>query len=222
MTQIIFKYDFNKDVDNFIRGTRAKNNSKPTKLQEIYVSRNGTDYDESKVKEFLRTYSNQISFDSEKSIKELQENWKKIESSFLERIEAIFKISYPVSQIIAYLTINQRCTYNIPENYFFVNFSSKSLNRTIMHELFHFYTWYAFHNDLIVAGINEDQYNDIKESLTVLLNTEFSDLMEASQDDGYPQHVEMRQRVEELWNQSKDLRKVIPAIFSLPDLSTSK
>ena len=44
MTKVVFKYDLNKDVDNFIRGTRAKNSSKPTNLQEAYIAQNGTDY----------------------------------------------------------------------------------------------------------------------------------------------------------------------------------
>jgi hypothetical protein len=221
MTQIIFKYDFEKDIDNFIRGTRAKNSSKPTKLQETYIAQNGTDYDESKVKKFLESYKQEISFDSEKSVKELEKNWKKIEIPFLQRVEGIFKIAYPASQIIAYLTTNQRCTYSIPENYFFVNFSSKSTNRTVMHELLHFYMWHALHDDLIAAGINENQYNDIKESLTVLLNTEFIDLMDSAHDYGYPQHAEMREKVQELWNVSKDIRKVTFGVFSLPDPHTS-
>jgi hypothetical protein len=219
MTRIIFKYDVDKDTDNFIRGTRAKNSSKPTKLQEAYVTQNGTDYDESKVTKFLELYRRKISFDSEKSAKELEKNWEEIEMLFLERVESIFKIAYPASQIIAYLTTNQRCTYNIPENYFFINFSSKSQNRTVMHELLHFYMWHALHNDMIAAGINENQYNDIKESLTVLLNTEFADLMGGVHDDGYPQHAEMRQRVQELWNVSKDIRKVVFGVFSLLDSS---
>jgi hypothetical protein len=90
-----------------------------------------------------------------------------------------------------------------------------------MHELLHFYTWHALHDDLIAVGIDENQYNDIKESLTILLNTEFADLMDGAQDDGYPQHAEMRQKVQELWRSSKDIRKVAFGVFSLPDPCTS-
>lgn len=217
MTKIIFKYDINKDIDNFIRGTRGKNSSKPTKLQEAYVSQNGTNYDKLKIGKFLESYKEKIVFDPEKSIESLRKNWRKIEKPFLERVESIFKITYPNSQIIAYLTTNQRCTYNILENYFFVNFSLESPNQIIMHELIHFYTWYTLYDDLITAGINENQYNDIKESLTVLLNIEFVDLMNGVYDNGYPQHIEMRQKVQDLWNKSKDIRKLVFNIFLLPD-----
>ena len=214
MTQIIFKYDLGKDIENFIRGTRAKNSSKPTKLQEIYIAKNGTDYNEAKVREFLESYTKKISFDPEKSMRELEESWRKIEGPFLQRIEEMFKITYPASQIMAYLTTNQRCTYNIPENYFFVNFAAKSSNHIIMHELFHFYTWYALHDDLVTAEIDENQYNDIKESLTVLLNTEFLELMNGARDKGYPQHVETREKVQELWNSSKDIQQVAFGVFT--------
>ncbi|MEK7610342.1 MAG: hypothetical protein AAB468_01170 [Patescibacteria group bacterium] len=221
MTQIIFKYDLGKDTENFIRGTRAKNSSKPTRLQEVYVAQNGTDYDEVKVKEFLESYANEISLDPNKAVKELEESWKKIEKTFLQRIETMFKITYPTSQITAYLTTNQRCTYNIPENYFFVNFTAKSSNHIIMHELFHFYTWYTLHDDLVAAGIDENQYNNIKESLTILLNTEFLELMNGAHDEGYPQHVEMREKVQELWSSSKNIREVASGVFSLPNPSNS-
>lgn len=179
------------------------------------MAQNGSDYREQRVRDFLEAYTKKISFNPTASVQKLDNAWQKIAAVFFSRLEQLFKISYPSPHITAYLTTNQRCTYNIFENYFFVNFSSKSPSRTIMHELFHFYTWHAFHADLVAAGINEDQYNDVKESLTVLLNTEFVDLMEGAQDDGYPQHVEMRKMVQELWQNTKDLRKVVFGVFSI-------
>ncbi len=82
-----------------------------------------------------------------------------------------------------------------------------------MHELLHFYTWHVFHDDFITSGKTEAQYNDIKESLTELLNIEFIDLMEGAHDDGYPQHAEMREKVKNLWNETKDIRKVVLEMF---------
>lgn len=215
MTKVEFKYDFDKDVSNFIAGTRAKNSSKPTKLQQSYIDVYGSDYAEVKVREFLKSYIPKLSFGATKSIELVERDWRKIEEQFITRTEQIFGISYPTPEITAYLTTNQRCTYNIQENYFFVYFASKSPNRTIMHELFHFYTWHAFHDNLIKSGISESQYNDEKESLTELLNIEFVDLMEGAHDDGYPQHAEMRLKVKELWSKTKNLRKVVFGVFFL-------
>lgn len=212
MTKVIFKYDFDKDVGNFIAGTRAKNSSKPTKLQQSYIDIYGTEYDEIKVREYLKSYIPEIGFEASKSVELLEQDWRKIEAQFIAKVEQMFEISYPAPEITAYVTTNQRCTYNIEQNYFFVHFASTFPNRTIMHEIFHFYTWHAFHDDLIKAGITESQYNDVKESLTELLNIEFVDLMEGTNDSGYPQHTEMRKKVKELWKETKDLRKVVTGI----------
>jgi hypothetical protein len=214
MTKVKFKYDFDKDVSNFIAGTRAKNSSKPTKFQRSYIDIYGEDYDEEKVRDFLMSYIQESGFEALKYISVIDEDWQKIEEQFFARVEKMFGITYPATEITAYLTTNQRCTYNISENYFFAYFDSKFPNRTIMHELFHFYTWYAFDDDLIKAGKNSSEYNDIKESLTELLNIEFSDLMEGAHDDGYPQHIEMREKIRSLWQKEKDLRKVISSLQS--------
>jgi hypothetical protein len=221
MTRIEFRYDLDKDISNFIAGTSAKNNSKPTRLQQLYIDVYGTDYDRIKVQTFIESYISEGSLDVVKCKEVIEQNWRKIENSYFEKAERLFGVSYADQQIVAYLTTNQRCTYNLKEKYFFVNLSSKSPNLTIMHELFHFYTWQAYHDSLIKAGINENQYNDIKESLTVLLNVEFVDLMDGVRDDGYPQHAGMRQEVQELWSRSKDLRKVIFEVFSLSDSGVS-
>lgn len=211
MLSVIFKYELDKDVENFIRASKSKNSSKLTRLQEVYVSIYGNEYEPSKVREFLMAQTTSQSFDAQADIVRLQTVWEKIAPSYIERAEHMFGISYPASTVTAYLTQNQRCTYNIPENYFFVYFASKSPERIIMHELFHFYTWHAFHNNLIAAGASESEYNDVKESLTVLLNEEFKDLMGTGIDEGYPQHQEMRKKILSLWNESRDLKKVMSA-----------
>ncbi len=211
----VFKYDFEKDVDNFIRGTRAKNSSKVTKLQQVYIDKYGTNYDRSKVQEFLKDQIRTTVFDAEKVAMEIEADWRKIEGEFITRVEKMFGLNYPAPEITAYLTTNQRCTYNIAENYFFVYFASKFPNLTIAHELFHFYTWQAYRDDLIKAGRDENQYNDLKESLTELLNVEFSDLLDGAHDDGYPQHIEMRNQIKELWRETGDLRKVVFGVQQL-------
>jgi hypothetical protein len=65
-----------------------------------------------------------------------------------------------------------------------------------MHELLHFYTWHTFGKKLLDQGLLKLVYNNIKESLTEILNLEFSDLMGGKLDSGYPQHQAMRQKFE--------------------------
>jgi hypothetical protein len=58
-------------------------------------------------------------------------------------------------------------------------------------------------------GLSKEKYNDIKESLTVILNSDFADLMEGAIDEGYPQHQEMRSEIMKLWSESKDIGNLI-------------
>jgi hypothetical protein len=74
-----------------------------------------------------------------------------------------------------------------------------------MHELWHFYTWHKF-GESEQKRIGIKKYNDIKEALTVLLNTECKDLFpEGVEDAGYPQHQEMRSEIIKLWEQNPDI-----------------
>lgn len=110
--------------------------------------------------------------------------------------------------VTAYLTVNTRCPYNIENNYFFVSMLNASARKTIMHELWHFYTWQRFGSDYEVR-FGKQKYNDIKEALTVLLNIKCADLLpEGVIDTGYPQHKELREKIVAIWKDTKDIEKV--------------
>jgi len=150
----------------------------------------------------------------DKEIVAVEERWKITEPIFVERVEKIFGISYPAPIITVYLTHNERCTYNIRQNYFFVRIGSEFSNNTIMHELLHFYTWHAFGKKLLDEGLSKLAYNDVKESLTELLNLEFSDLLNGKRDEGYPQNQEMRTKIREIWQVKKDISTLIQKLVS--------
>ncbi len=215
MMRLEFSYDLDKDTENFLKGTRSKNNSKPTRLQQAYIDTHSAAYDEETVRAFLQSHNQESGFDQQESVRRIEQDWRKIEATFFERIEKIFGISYPAPVLSVYISTNGRSTYNIEGGYFFVYAGASSTNRIIMHELLHFYTWQAFHSELERSGIDADRYNDIKESLTELLNIEFTDLMDGAQDEGYPQHTEMRQVVHESWLSTKDIHRAILDALSI-------
>ena len=199
--KLYFAYDIEKDIDNFIRGTNAVNSKKPTKFQISFSEKYGNNFEPGKVKAFIEEQDKINSFDSRKEIITIEERWENVELNFIERVEKIFGISYPAPIITVYLTHNERCTYNIEENYFFVRIGSEFSTNTLMHELLHFYTWHAFGKELLDEGLSKLTYNDIKESLTELLNLEFFDFMNGKQDAGYLQHQEMRTKIREMWQE---------------------
>ncbi|HQU08279.1 MAG: hypothetical protein B7X04_03690 [Parcubacteria group bacterium 21-54-25] len=207
-------YDIDKDIDNFIRGTSAVNSKKPTKFQIAFSEKYGDNFEPEKIRAFIEERDKETGFDARKEIAAVEERWKIAEPVFIPRAEKIFGISYPAPIITVYLTHNERCTYNIEQNYFFVKIGSEFSNNTLMHELLHFYTWHAFGKKLLDEGLSKLAYNDIKESLTELLNLEFSDLMNGKPDTGYPQHQEMRTKVREMWQTKKDIAVVINTLAS--------
>jgi len=189
------------------------NSKKPTKFQTSFSEKYGDNFEKEKVKTFIEEQDKINGFDANKEIVAVEERWKIAEPIFIERVEKIFGISYPAPIITVYLTHNERCTYNIEQDYFFVRIGSEFSSNTLMHELFHFYTWHAFGKKLLDEGLSKLAYNDAKESLTELLNLEFSDLLNGKSDSGYPQHQEMRAEVKKLWLEKKDVKAVVDDIL---------
>lgn len=206
--QIIFKYDLQKDIENFLKSSSAVNSKKPTKLQRLHMEKYGTEPQAENAGSFIAEYqqSNQINIGQR--LENIEEDWRIVERQIIERMEKLFGMKYP-DDITVYLSSNSRCTYNIADNYFFVHIESTHSNGTIAHELLHFYTWLALHTDLEQKGISAERYNEIKESLTELLNIEFVGLLGDYHDDGYSQHADMRKQVRDLWLAHHDLNKVL-------------
>jgi len=208
-----FAYNIEKDIENFIKGTNATNSKKPTKFQISFSEKYGENFEAEKVKAFIEEQDKVNGFDANKEIVAVEARWKTAEPIFIERVEKLFGISYPAPIITVYLTHNERCTYNIEQNYFFVRIGSEFSNNTIMHELLHFYTWHAFGKKLLDDGLSKLAYNDIKESLTELLNLEFSDLMNGKRDEGYPQHQDMRAEIQKIWLVHKNISELIQKLL---------
>lgn len=206
--QLKFKYDLKKDTENFLKSFSSVNNKRPTKLQELYTKQIGK-IDISKVPIFLKNQG----IDIPPKLKEIETGWKIIEPKIISRMEQLFGIQLP-AEITAYLSTNSRCTYNIQGNYFFVYIDSERPDGIIAHELLHFYTWYAFHIDLESKRISKEKYNDIKESLTELLNTDFKDLLGEYHDRGYSQHSKMRTKINKLRGEQRNVKEIIETLVS--------
>lgn len=213
--RLYFSYSLDKDVENFLKGSQSVNNPKPTKLQNLYVEKFGEVLEVGKVRQFIESFIKANNIDVAARVEAVKTNWRSVEDTFIKRVEKIFGIQYPKETIEVFLTTNNRCTYNIRAGYFFVNLQSENTNAIIMHELFHFYTWQAFHKDLESNGVSEEQYNNIKESLTELLNVAFIDLMNGAEDKGYAKHKPMRDMVRELWEKDKNIKNLVRRLASL-------
>jgi len=218
MKKINFTYNRQKDIWCLLNKGKSSNNSQSaTKVYQELVSRYGDTPTDEETSEFIDKYIIDKEIDILGLIEKFEQDWSGIEERFHKIAESVFDKILP-ENITAYLTINTRCPYSIEGNYFFVSISNTSALRTIMHELWHFYTWQKFGSD-IEDSIGKQKYNDIKEGLTVLLNIECKDLLpEGVIDIGYPQHKELRKEIVSLWNKNKSVDEILEGT---PNVHTS-
>jgi len=205
---IEFQYNKEKDIWCLLNKGKSSNNSQiATKVYEQLIASHGENLTSDIVADFIQKYISEKQIDLQKCIADYQEDWNSISTEYEKRAEAVFGISLP-QNMIGYLTINNRCPYSIENNYFFISVPTVSPRLTIMHELWHFYTWYSLGADQ-EEKLGKQKYNELKEALTVLLNMECKDLLpEDIYDDGYPQHKEMREEIVEFWSKEKNMHKL--------------
>lgn len=202
-----FQYDKEKDVWCLLnKGKSSNNSSSPTKQYQALINAYGENPTAESTSSFIDSYILENNIDIQKYITDYQRDWSTVSSEYHKRAEAIFGVALP-NEVTAYLTINDRCPYSIENNYFYVRVPASSVRKTIIHELWHFYTWYGLGTDQ-VEKLGAQKYNDLKEALTVLLNDIFPDLLGDSKDIGYPQHQELRREILNIWQSEKDIKKL--------------
>jgi hypothetical protein len=206
--KIQFSYDQDRNVQNYIKASGSVNSKRPSKMQAMYIDEYGEIFEEDKLKAFISAYIQRSGLDMNYEAKRMRADWRSVEQFFLERVEAIFGVPAPAGVIQAFLTTDTRCSYSIRENYFFVSVFHTFPNKTIMHELLHFWTWWRFGKEVENGSLTESQYNNIKESLTVILNVEFTDVLNGEVDEGYPQHRELREAIRSDWLATKNIEHV--------------
>lgn len=215
--KLSFEYNKEKDIWCLLNKGKSSNNSPtPTKVYSELISVYGENPDESSTSIFIEQYLKKNNCDISEYLKKYQQEFDVISRQYKKIAEKVFNVSLD-EKITAYLTINNRCPYSTEENWFFVSVSQNSPTRTIMHELWHFYTWHKF-GASAVEKIGVKKYNDTKEALTVLLNVECKHLLpEGVEDTGYPQHQVLRNKILELWTQNPDIDYVWKEALNFTD-----
>jgi hypothetical protein len=207
--KIYFEYSKEKDIWCILnKGKSSQNSPYPTKVYEELVKNCGENPSSQDVSSFIDLYTSVNKINISEQLTNYEKDWNLVEDEYKKRAESIFGVTLP-KDIIAYLTVNNRCPYHIRDNYFFVSTNNQfSGRRTVMHELWHFYTWYGIGTDE-EKRLGLQKYNDLKEALTVLLNIECKDLLpEGFVDMGYPQHKEIREKIVQYWAQDKNIKNL--------------
>ena len=219
---IEFRYNVEKDIENFIIVAKAKKikisslflEEKRFLKYKMYFKKYGPILDKRELNEFISEYIASNKINVVKELKIIENRWTQVNKIFWSRAEKIFRTKLPNKQIIGYLTINNICGYNISDNYFFIALSDTRSNLTIMHELWHFFTWYSFGRNFKENNvISKEKYYDIKESLTEILNLEFKDLLGDQIDKGYSGHQKIREKIKELCMKHQSIKKVVDKLL---------
>jgi hypothetical protein len=215
--KLTFSYNLEKDIRNFLIAKKSLGHSgRPSKMQALFEEKYGQNTETEKLREFITDFLKENKINFEEKIMTFQKSWNEVNDEVFSRMEKIFKIQLPTEEISVFLTINDRKGYNPGlggQWYFFVNVSSPFYKITCVHEIFHFYTHLLFESYLKEEkGFSPQEFYNLKESLTEIINHEFADLM-GGKEFGNIEHKDIRQKIGELWEKEKDIKKVVGEII---------
>lgn len=148
-------------------------------------------------------------------LKAIKSSWKKIEKKFFKRLEIITQQPIFINHFKCYFTSGFMCPYNEKENWFMTSMwrAIPSQITTICHELLHlqFLHYYKKHCKIFLS---KRQIENLKESLTFLLNTDFNDLL-LCEDFGYPIHKKLREKLQKIWQKEKNFKKFLSVAIKI-------
>lgn len=210
---ISFLYDKNKDIENIKIGidTVRKGRSSDRELKNI-IDRFGNNPDQNDLEVYISDRLKEKESLINISIKQTQEWWNEIESSYFKHITDRMQISSidNIAKINGYFSLRYGSGYSATDNWFAVSFHNSAISNgsvamhEIMHILFH-KSWWLFCAN---KGVPNKGIWDIKESTTVLLNLWFSKFM-INPDLGYEEHTELRQLIKKTFLDTRDFKKTL-------------
>ena len=122
-----------------------------------------------------------------------------------------------------YLTTFPRCPYNYKLGYIWAVIGKSWVDpvKNFLHELLHFQFIHYWKNNpkSKVSKLNEQQFEYLKESLTVILDKEFFPIIKAP-DKGYEMHKEFREELHQEWIKHYNFDKLVD--FGLKKLNKYK
>ena len=141
----------------------------------------------------------------------LGKSWRLIEKKYFKILSGITRKPIFTDKLDCYFTTGMMCPYNEKEGWFMVSMwhSIPFSITTICHEIMHLQFLHYYKNYLKKKGLTNDQIEDLKESLTFLLNEpEFKSII-LSQDNGYPEHSKLRKKLSDTWSKNKDFNNLL-------------
>ncbi len=215
-----FIYNIEKDAENWVETVKdvkpswGINYEKETIMVPNDLKNQILKLNDKEAIELVKNYFKSLSYFKFKEdiiseeVKALDRIWSKKEPEFFKILKKIFKKEVSSEKITAYFTTMFICPYSNEDYKWFMISMWHNLPfqiTIVCHELLHFHFLKNYTNFCKEKGLNEEQIENLKESLTVLLNTkEFNNLI-LVEDLGYPEHQELRKKILRVWEKDREL-----------------
>jgi len=222
MPKIKFAYDLKKDTWSWVLIAKDKDvwglnwrNQIAHISDELLEKIEKADFSQAKeiVEDYIKKdpkteYKNKI-IDAE--IQALEKSWSVVEKDYFAILSNITQKPIFTDKFGCYFTTGFMCPYNDKENWFMVSMwhSTPFSIMTICHEVMHLQFLHYYKDYLEKTGLNNNQIEDLKESLTFLLNEPEFDKIILSQDNGYPEHEKLREQLKNIWSKNKDFQNLL-------------
>ena len=228
MPKVIFRYNLKGDVWNWVRilrhpkhwGTEANTSFCPVDLQKK-ITKLGQEKAEQAVSDYLKPrIEKDLGKEINQYIKIYSALWNKINNKFFARLKKITQKPICAKEFVADITTASRCPYFEGHHSFMVKIiKTPKYQRHVIdiatHEILHLQFLHYYRQLCEKNKLSEAQIQHLKESLTFLLNTDFSDII-TDKDLGYPDHQKLRKGLEKIWLDSKkDFSLFLPEAIKL-------
>lgn len=171
--------------------------SRAQKMVEKYIQTNPKNIFERKIMNFR--------------MRALEQSWKLVEKKYFKTLASVTGKPVFRKSFGCYGTTGFMCPYSEKENWFMVSLwhSLPFSITTICHEMLHLQFLHYYKDYLKRQGLNKEQIEDLKEALTFLLNEPEFDSVILSCDDGYPEHQDLRKKLQKIWSRKKDFKELV-------------
>jgi len=158
------------------------------------------------LREYLENFWKEHGNEAQEKIKEMQKELNQHKDSIFKKMEILTKHPIYRNDFTIFLTSLNRWPYNYKLGYTWSYIDRTWVLKAFIHELLHFQTIHYYKEYIINKIHDEKKFEDLKEALTFLLNHEFPGMT----DIWYPQHQELRKKLEEYRVHSdKDFDKLV-------------
>jgi hypothetical protein len=185
--------------DELLKKIEKASFSRAEKIVEEYIRKNPK-----------KAYKNKV---MQIEMKALEKIWRSVEGKYFSRLAKLTNKPIYCPEFRCYFTTGLMCPYNEKENWFMASMwhSIPASITTICHEIMHLQFLHYYRDHLKKKGLKNDQIEDLKESLTFLLNDPEFDQIILCQDNGYPDHFALRKKLQNIWEQNRNFQELVEA-----------